>query len=66
MQRLQERFGVRELTATAQGRFHVAHQEVGESLDDWSDRALKMAKVAFRDLPYAYAAEQAVTKFCHG
>jgi hypothetical protein len=51
---------------TAQGRFHVAHQEVGESLDNWSDRALKLATAAFRDLPYAYAAEQAVTKFCHG
>ncbi|KAH3865051.1 hypothetical protein DPMN_028089 [Dreissena polymorpha] len=66
MQRLQERFGARELTATAQGRFHVAYQEVGESLDNWSDRALKLATAAFRDLPYAYAAEQAVTKFCHG
>ncbi|KAH3801818.1 hypothetical protein DPMN_155480 [Dreissena polymorpha] len=65
MQRLQERFGARELTATAQGCFHVAHQEVGESLDNWSDRALKLATAAFRDLPYAYAAEQAVTKFCH-
>ncbi|KAH3695236.1 hypothetical protein DPMN_082693 [Dreissena polymorpha] len=66
MQRLQERFGARELTATAQGRFHVAYQEVGESLDNWSDRALKLATAAFRDLPYAYAAEQAVTQFCHG
>ncbi|KAH3840695.1 hypothetical protein DPMN_114150 [Dreissena polymorpha] len=27
MQRLQERFGARELTATAQGRFHVSHQD---------------------------------------
>ncbi|KAH3702690.1 hypothetical protein DPMN_077716 [Dreissena polymorpha] len=66
MQLLQERFGARELTATAQGRFHVAHQELGESLDDWSDRALKLSKAAFRDLPYAYAAEQALTTFCHG
>ncbi|KAH3880459.1 hypothetical protein DPMN_004373 [Dreissena polymorpha] len=48
MQRLQERFGASELTATAQGRFHVAHQEVGESLNDLS---LKLATAAFRDLP---------------
>ncbi|XP_052239462.1 uncharacterized protein LOC127850461 isoform X4 [Dreissena polymorpha] len=66
MQRLQERFGAKELPATAQGRFQVAHQEVGESLDDWSDRVLTLATTAFRDLPYAYATEQAVTKFCHG
>ncbi|KAH3830864.1 hypothetical protein DPMN_104120 [Dreissena polymorpha] len=47
--------------AFARDRFHVAHQKVGEF-----DRALTLATVAFRDLPYAYAAEQAVTKFCQG
>ncbi|KAH3863205.1 hypothetical protein DPMN_026185 [Dreissena polymorpha] len=66
MQRLQERFGARELPATAQGRFQDVQQEVGESLDDWSDRVLTLATTAFRDLPYANATEQAVTKFCHG
>ncbi|KAH3800181.1 hypothetical protein DPMN_153810 [Dreissena polymorpha] len=66
MQRMHERFGARELPATAQGRFHVAQQEEGESLDDWSDRALTLATAAFRNLPYAYAAEKAVTKFFHG
>ncbi|XP_052269593.1 uncharacterized protein LOC127871024 isoform X3 [Dreissena polymorpha] len=66
MQRLQERFGARELPATAQGRFQDIQQEVGESLYDWSDRVLTLATTAFRDLPYAYATEQAVTKFCHG
>ncbi|XP_052271720.1 uncharacterized protein LOC127872429 [Dreissena polymorpha] len=33
IQRLQEHFGARELPVTVEG-FHVAHQEVGESLDD--------------------------------
>ncbi|KAH3834919.1 hypothetical protein DPMN_108252 [Dreissena polymorpha] len=66
MQRLQERFGARELPATAQGRFQDVQQEVGESLDDWSDRVLTLATTASRDLPYAYATEQAVTKFCQG
>ncbi|KAH3794749.1 hypothetical protein DPMN_148287 [Dreissena polymorpha] len=66
MQRLQERFGARELPATAQGRFQDVQQEVGVSLDDWSDRVLTLATTAFSDLPYAYATEQAVTKFCHG
>ncbi|KAH3801947.1 hypothetical protein DPMN_155612 [Dreissena polymorpha] len=37
-QRLQERFGARELPATAQGRFQDVQQEVSESLGDWSDR----------------------------
>ncbi|KAH3844609.1 hypothetical protein DPMN_086868 [Dreissena polymorpha] len=48
MQRLQERFGAEELPATAQGRFQVAHQEMGESLDDWSDRVLTLATKAIK------------------
>ncbi|KAH3834795.1 hypothetical protein DPMN_108130 [Dreissena polymorpha] len=43
MQRLEERFGAKELPATAQGRFQVAHQVSGESLEDWSDRVLMLA-----------------------
>ncbi|KAH3772654.1 hypothetical protein DPMN_173996 [Dreissena polymorpha] len=66
MRRLQERFGARELLAIAQGRFQDVQQELGESLDEWSDRVLTLATTAFLDLPYAYATEQAVTKFCHG
>ncbi|KAH3825356.1 hypothetical protein DPMN_127231 [Dreissena polymorpha] len=66
MQRLQERFGAMELQATAQGHFPDVQEEVNESLDDWSDRVLTLATTAFRDLPYAYATEQAVAKFCQG
>ena len=54
--------GARELPATLQRCFHVANQEVGESLDDWLDRALTLATTAFCDLPFAYTAEQAVTE----
>ncbi|KAH3779815.1 hypothetical protein DPMN_157622 [Dreissena polymorpha] len=66
MQRLEERFGAKELPATAQGRFQVAHQASGESLEDWSDRVLTLATKAFRDLPSKYATEQAVAEFCQG
>ncbi|KAH3818883.1 hypothetical protein DPMN_120610 [Dreissena polymorpha] len=31
-------------------------------LDHWSDRALTLATTVFRDLPFAYTAEQAVTE----
>ena len=65
IQRLQERFGARELPVTVEG-FHVAHPEVGKSLDDRSDRALTLSTTAFRDMPYTYAAEQAVAKFFQG
>ncbi|KAH3854668.1 hypothetical protein DPMN_097214 [Dreissena polymorpha] len=50
MQPLQERYGARELPSTAQGPLHAAHQEGGESLDDWSDWALRLATAVFRDL----------------
>ncbi|KAH3885760.1 hypothetical protein DPMN_009758 [Dreissena polymorpha] len=66
MQRLEERFGAKELLATAQGRLQVAHQAPGKSLEDWSDRVLTLATKAFRDLPSKYATEQAVAKFCQG
>ncbi|KAH3889354.1 hypothetical protein DPMN_013408 [Dreissena polymorpha] len=66
MHRLDERFCARELPATAQGRLQVAQQEVGESLEDWSDRVLTLATKAFRDLPQTYATEQVVAKFCYG
>ncbi|KAH3841436.1 hypothetical protein DPMN_114899 [Dreissena polymorpha] len=56
----------KELPATAQGRFQVAHQASGESLEDWSDRVLTLATKVFRDLPSKYATEQAVAKFCKG
>ncbi|KAH3785845.1 hypothetical protein DPMN_163940 [Dreissena polymorpha] len=65
MHRLDGRFGARELPATAQGRLQVAQQEVGESLEDWSDHVLTLL-VAFPNLPQTYATEQAVAKFCHG
>ncbi|KAH3782354.1 hypothetical protein DPMN_160269 [Dreissena polymorpha] len=51
MQQPQERFGARDLPARTQGRFQVAHQETGQSLDDCSDRVLTLATKAFRDPP---------------
>ncbi|KAH3824345.1 hypothetical protein DPMN_126180 [Dreissena polymorpha] len=47
MQRLQERFGARELPATAQGRFQDVQQEVDDSLNDWFDRVLTLATTDF-------------------
>ena len=41
IQRLDQRFGVTELAATAQARFQQSNQSQGETLEDW----------AFRDLP---------------
>ncbi|KAH3839831.1 hypothetical protein DPMN_113268 [Dreissena polymorpha] len=64
MQRLQEYLGAMKLPATA--HFQIAHQETGESLDNWSDRVLTLATKAFRDLPSTYSSQQAVARFCQG
>ncbi|KAH3696999.1 hypothetical protein DPMN_084483 [Dreissena polymorpha] len=52
-----------ELPVTVEG-FHVAHQEVGESLDDWSDRALTLSTTAFRDMPYTYRQWRSFFRVC--
>ena len=43
MKKLENRFGTRELPATAQARFQQATQSPTESLEDWADRVLTLA-----------------------
>ena len=66
MKKLENRFGARELPATAQARFLQATQNTGESLEDWADRIVTLATRAFRELPESYANQQAVVRFCQG
>ena len=66
MKKLENRFGARELPATAQARFQQATQNTGESLEDWADRIVTLATIAFRELPESYANQQAVVRFCQG
>ena len=66
LRRLEERFGIKELDETAQHRFQQATQNVGESLEDWSDRIMTLGVKAFKTLPERYARRQAVSRFCEG
>ena len=66
MKKLENRFGARELPATAQARFQQATQSLTESLEDWADRVLTLASRAFRDLPEHYSTLQAITRFSQG
>ena len=66
MKKLENRFGARELPATAQARFQQATQNTGESLEDWADRIVTLATRAFRELPESYANQKAVVRFCQG
>ena len=66
IEKLQWRFGTRELPETAQVRFQHACQNSGETLEEWADRVLTLASRAFKDLPEKFANSQAVTRFCAG
>lgn len=66
LDKLEHRFGARELAETAQARFQQSFQNQGESLDDWADRVMTLATRAFKDLPEHYSNRQAVIKFCEG
>ena len=66
LKKLDERFGDRELPASAQVRFQQATQKKDESLEDWADRVLTLSGKAFKNLPENYSNQQAVARFCQG
>ena len=66
IQKLEKRFGFRELPETAQVQFNNARQTPDELLEDWADRVLSLATRAFRDLPETHMYKQAVVRLCQG
>ena len=66
LNKLESRFGAKELTATAQGLFQQATQAPRETLEDWADRIMTLATRAFKDLTEHYSNSQAVVRFCQG
>ncbi|MES9882036.1 MAG: hypothetical protein ABW185_14260 [Sedimenticola sp.] len=66
LDKLENRFGLRELSETAQVRFRQAAQLSGESLEEWADRVMTLAGKAFSKLPDNYTNQQIVIQFCQG
>ena len=66
LNKLESRFGAKELPATAEGLFQQATQAPRETLEDWADRIMTLATRAFKDLPEHYSNSQAVVRFCQG
>ena len=66
IQKLEKRFGFRELPETAQFQFNNARQTPEELLEDWADRVLSLATRALRDLPETHMYQQAVLRLCQG
>ena len=57
---------MKELTETSKAKFRQAYQKPEESLEDWADRVMALAKPAFVDLPDEYLKTEAIAKFCKG
>lgn len=66
LRRLEDRFGDRQVSATAQACFQQAVQGQQEDLQDWGDRVLTLAERAHCGLPEGFTAEQAVNRFLQG
>ncbi|KAH3797518.1 hypothetical protein DPMN_151099 [Dreissena polymorpha] len=64
--KLERRFGYRDLPETARVTFCSARQGEEESVDDWADRVLTLAGKAYRDLPEAYMLQESILRFCMG
>ena len=66
VEKLEKRFGFRELPETAMVNFSGAQQGADETLDDWADRVLTIAGKAFRELPDQFMVNQSILRFCTG
>ena len=66
LKKFERRFGFKEIPETAQISFQSSRQSSDEVLDDWADRVMNLATMAFRNLPDEYMYQQAILRFCHG
>ena len=66
LKKFERRFGFKEIPETAQISFQSSRQSSDEILDDWADRVMNLATMAFRNLPDDYMYQQAILRFCHG
>ena len=66
IKKLESRFGSVELIETARVNFQQASQHSEETLEDWADRAMTLATVAYKDLPESHRIQGAVAKFSQG
>lgn len=64
VRKLEKLFGFKELPETAQVQFQNARQALEESLEDWTDRVLSLAKKAFKDLPDEHMYQQPILRLC--
>ncbi|XP_060064026.1 uncharacterized protein LOC132544442 [Ylistrum balloti] len=66
MNKLERRFGFKELPETSQAILRSAKQWPDKSLADWADRVPSISTKAYKDLPDEYMYQQAILTICQG
>ena len=66
LQKMEKRFGVKEIPETAQVKLATMKQQLDESIEDWADRVLQLATHAFQNLPDDFMYSQAIQRICVG
>lgn len=66
MQKLQKRFGYKEIPETAQLKLSSLMQGTEEIMEEWADRVFQLALRAYEGLPEHYMLNQAIKRICHG
>lgn len=59
-QKLEKRFGYKEIPETAQLKMYSLMQANVESLEDWADRVFQLALRAYEGLPEEHMLKQAI------
>lgn len=65
MQKLQKRFGYKEIPETAQLKLSSLMQGTEEIMEEWADRVFQLALRAYEGLPEQYMLNQAIKRICH-
>jgi hypothetical protein len=66
VRKFRKRYDRQDLPESAQVKFYSMQQELTDSLEDWSEKLLATANVAFDNLPEKYVETQVILRFCLG
>jgi hypothetical protein len=66
VRKFRKRYDRQDLPESAQVKFYNMRQALDESLEDWSEKLLATANVAFDNLPETYVEKQVILRFCLG
>ena len=66
VQKMEKRFGKKDLPQTLRLQFHQMKQKVDEGLEEWAERVQRLALEAYADLPDHFMTQEMIRKFCQG